>query len=436
MLHKPVMVNSKRRCGAVAVVVAVSLTAMLAIVAIVLDGGLLMDDRWHAQAAADAAALAASGDLYANYQSNLGLDLSGTAAKSALTTAKANGYNNDGITNTVTVNIPPLSGDHVGAPGYAEVIIQFNQARNFSSVYSLFNGGATGAIPVKARSVARGLMQANSGAGIIVLNPSAAKALDATGNGSVSVTSGSIIVNSNASNAGAVVGNAGISAPAVDITGKNPGYVENGSGQFVTSPTANNVITGQLPTPDPLANLPAPDPSTMVVQSTAALTINNDTVLLPGVYTGGISISGGNVSLQPGIYYMDHGGFSATGGTVTGTGVMIYNDPTPDSGQKIDISGLATLNLTAPTSDTYQGMVIFQARDAGQVPINIAGSSLSQIIGGVYAPSSPVQVSGNGDLILGSEFICDTLQVSGNGVVSVDWNGSSGLPKRDIRLLE
>jgi hypothetical protein len=404
-------------------------------VAISLDGGLLLYDRWRAQAAADSAALAAAADLYANFSQYQGLDKTGSATKSALSVAAANGFTNDGTTSTVTVNIPPLAGDHAGQAGYAEVVVQFYQTRNFSAIFSLFNSNATGTIPVTARTVARGLMLPNSGAGIIVLNKTAQQSLDVTGPGAVTVKSGAIIVNSNADNAAVITGSGSVNASEVDVTGKNPGDLATSTGQFVTSPTANNIFTGQVPTPDPLASLPAPDPSLLPLQSTKTLNLNSDTTLQPGVYTGGIGIAGGNITLEPGIYYMDQGGFSVSNGSVTGSGVMIYNNPQPGSGQKVSITG-GTFNLSAPTSGTYQGMVIFQSRDAGNVPVAITGPGGSQMIGAVYAPSSPVQVTGAGGAIVGSEFISDTLTVTGAGPFSVDWNGAAGLPKRDIRLAE
>jgi hypothetical protein len=423
------------RPATVTVLVAVCLTGLVAVVAITLDGGLLLDNRWRGQAAADSAALAAAADLYVNFGQYQGLDKTGSAQQSALAVAAANGFDNDSDTTVVTVNIPPLAGDHVGKAGYAEVIVQYNQTRNFSTIFSLFNQNATGTIPVTARAVARGLMQPNSGAGILVLDPTAQKALNVTGDGNVTVKSGPIIVNSSDKNAAVITGNGGVYGPEVDVTGKSPGYLTTGAGQFVTTPTANNLNTGQVPTPDPLANLPVPDPSLLPNQSTKTLNINSDTTLQPGVYTGGIGISGGTITMQPGIYYMDQGGFSVSNGSVNGSGVMIYNNCTPGSGQKVTITG-GTFNLSAPTSGTYQGMVIFQARNAGNVPVAITGPGGSQMIGCVYAPSSPVQVTGAGFAIVGSEFIADTLTVTGAGPFSVDWNGAPGLPKRDIRLAE
>src|SRR5689334_20555266 len=124
------------RRGTVAVLTAVCLTVIIAVLAIALDGGSLLAERRHAQAAADAAAFAAACDLYDNYWINSGTDPNGTARTSALDTANANGYSNDGTTSVVTVNIPPKGGDYVGRTGYAEVIVQYYEGRSFSNIFA------------------------------------------------------------------------------------------------------------------------------------------------------------------------------------------------------------------------------------------------------------------------------------------------------------
>ena len=143
------------RRGAVAVFVAVCLSLLLAILALALDGGMLLSERRHAQAVADAAARAAAADLY------LGKPVS-TAQQSALRTAAANGYTDDGTTSIITPNatdannkpvhgiwIPPISGDYVGSSSYVEVVVQWNQQRTFSSIFG------SGSIPIRARAVAK-----------------------------------------------------------------------------------------------------------------------------------------------------------------------------------------------------------------------------------------------------------------------------------------
>src|SRR5207249_2591740 len=85
------MRHTPARRGTVIVLVAVCLTALLGVVALAVEGGLLMDNRRRAQAAADAAALAAAGELYQHYRVNQGRD-DGSARAGALATAAADGF--------------------------------------------------------------------------------------------------------------------------------------------------------------------------------------------------------------------------------------------------------------------------------------------------------------------------------------------------------
>jgi len=190
-----------RRTGIVAVLIAVCLVVILAMAAISLDGGSLLAERQRSQAAADAAAMAAATDLYYKYYTNFGNDPQGTAKASAVSTAAANGFGNDGTTNTVTVNIPPETGDYVGLPGYVEVRVQFNFQRGFSNIFS------RGSIPVRGRAVARGSPTAFQ-AGILCLDPTLKGALNSQGGGHVKVVNAGIIDDSNNGSA-AIAGGGG-----------------------------------------------------------------------------------------------------------------------------------------------------------------------------------------------------------------------------------
>jgi len=195
-----------RRRGMIAVAVAVCLVVMFGVVAIALDGGGLLAERRHAQATADAAALAAACDLYDNYWLNNGADPNGTARASALKTAASNGYANDGTTSIVNVNMPPTSGLYAGRSGYVEVVVQFNQTRAFSNIFS------SGPIPVRARAVALGAAVA-ANVGILVLDPTGKGAFNAQGGGSSTVTSTPIVVNSNHPEAAIAGGGGSVAAP-------------------------------------------------------------------------------------------------------------------------------------------------------------------------------------------------------------------------------
>ena len=65
---------------------------LLSFVALTIDGGGLLEQRRHAQAAADAAALAGAEDLFRHYPTNQGVDVGGTAAARAEAIAAANGF--------------------------------------------------------------------------------------------------------------------------------------------------------------------------------------------------------------------------------------------------------------------------------------------------------------------------------------------------------
>jgi hypothetical protein len=423
-LHKSTGLQSRRR-GAIVLFVAVCLTVLLGMAAIALDGGVLLTERRHAQAAADAAALAAACDLYKNYGTNGGLDnSSGTAKASALSTAASNGYANDGNSSVVTVNIPPTSGDYIGKAGYAEVIVQFNQTRSFSNIFG------PGSIPVRARAVARGATDARANAAILVLDPSSANALSVSGTPSVT-TNATIVVDSNSSQAASAAGAAQVNAPETDITGN---YTTTGGGSFL-----GKINTGQASTPDPLASLPAPDPLSLPVQSNAPLSYvgQSSATLNPGVYKGGISASSGaSLTLSPGIYYMDGGGFSVGGqASVVGNGVMIYNAPKASS-DAVDIGGGGTVTLSGPTSGVYAGISLFQDRSSS-VGASLNGGSGMNITGTFYFAGAPVTISGNSTTaILGSQYISYDLTLTGTASLTVTWDSAKVARQRAIYLVE
>jgi Flp pilus assembly protein TadG len=411
---KQAFLRCKLRRGSVALLVALCLVGFVGVAAIALDGGVLVDKRRHVQAAADAAALAAAVDMYQTYPKNSGMDVLKTAYQSALTTAAAMGFTNDGANSVVTVNIPPLSGPFISQAGYAEVIVQWNQNRSFSKIFG------SGTIPVTARAVAAGKW-APFNNGIIVLHPTAPQALYANGNGTTRVQGANIIVDSNNTQAAVTVGNSVVSdaGKTVAITGSNPGY----SGNF-----QGTVLTGQQPTPDPLAYLPAPDPSTMTTQSNPGGTT---VTLYPGRYLGGLTFAGQqSVTMQPGIYYMDGGSFSFSGqGNLSATGVMIY------STQGISITGQGTVTWSPPTSGIYTGISYFQSRTSTTTSL-ITGNGKFNITGTMYVPDALIQLQGNGDASIASQVVALLMSSGGNGTTNIVWNGPPSGRMRVMQLVE
>jgi hypothetical protein len=403
---------------------ALLLVAVMGFAALALDASLLHNDRRSAQAAADAAALAAAGNLFANYRTNVGTDPAGAAANQAQAAAAANGFNNDGTTNTVVVNIPPQSGDHVGLAGYVEVIITQNQQRAFSAVWG------SSAIAVKARAVARGKWVPSNN-GIIVLDPTSSGALSDNG-GAGAATTGKVIVNSSSPSGAIVTGGGSVGSPEFDLTG-TPGWSTSGGGNF-----NGNILSGQQPTPDPLAFLPEPDPTTMTVQSHKTVKLQNQGTLSlqPGVYTGGISVTGGSLTLAPGIYYMDGGGFGFSGtGNLTAQGVMIVNAPSSNS-DTVSITGSGVINLSPMTTGIYTGISLWQTRASTNTITVSGGGAGSTLAGTFYAQHGTLKVSGGNSAGVGSQYISYDLTITGSASMTVDYNPASVAPVKILQLVE
>ena len=418
----------RRRRGIVVVLVAVCLAVILAFVAIAIDGGNLLERRRYAQATADAAALAAAEDLFRKFPSNKGVDVGGTAAAAARSIAAINGFDNDGVRSVVTVRTSPepySGGPNEGTPlpkGYVEVTVQYNQARYFSALLG------TGSIPVVRRSVARGSWEP-AYVGIHVLDLHQSASLTATGESFVTVTGASVIVNSDAPDAATSTGGT-LTASPFNITGGTS--VSGGKGGFI-----GGVNYGTEPQPDPLRHIPEPNPNSLPIQRNNKLHLSNGSrTLTPGVYKGGIEVAGqGNLTMQPGIYYMDGGGFSFSGqGNLIAPGVMIFSAPTSSS-HKIDISGTGSIYLSPPTSGLYKGLTLFQDRESAN-DLSVSGGGEMDITGTFYAAGALMKVSGGGDSKVGSQYISRFLTIAGNGGLTIDYDPDQAIPRRILGLVE
>lgn len=415
----------KRRHGNVAVCTAFAMVAMLGCLALAADGGVLFTERRNAQSVADSAALAAACELFDNYWNYSGLDVTGKAKTSALTTAAANGYQNDGTLTKVTVNIPPSSGLFIGRSGYAEVIVEFNQSRAFSNIFG------SGPIPVRSRAVAIGSPVA-ADVGILVLDPISRSTFNAQGGGLTTVSGTPVVVNSKDTEAAVAGGGGTVKADKFSITG---GYTTSGGGTF-----DGPIFTNRPPMPDPLADLPVPDPSKMPLQSEKKVqATSGDINLQPGVYKGGINVSGkGNLNLAPGTYYMDGGGFSFTGqGSLVGKEVMIYNAPGNGNSEGISVKGQGSLDISAQKSGAYQGVTFFQDRKATVTGHVEGAGGATNITGTFYFAGALLEIKGNGGVSnMGSQYISWQLNLGGNGGINISWKPDEVARKRSIFLVE
>lgn len=425
MLTKQSGRNLGKRRGAVVVLACISIVALMSVLALSLDGGSLIQERRKAQAAVDAAALAAACDLYDNYWTYNGTDPSGTAKASALSAAKVNGYLNDGTDSIVTVNIPPKSGIYTGVRGYVEVLVEYRHRRGFSNIFT------SGPIPVRARAVALGAPVA-ADVGILVLDPTSRAAFDAQGGGLTVVDGTPVVVNSTHSEGAMAGGGGSVEAQKFVFAG---GYGTSGGGSFV-----GPIYTNRPAMPDPLADLPPPNPSSLTLQQQKKIQETSGNVYLqPGVYKGGVSVSGtANLYLAPGIYYMEKGGFSFSGqGSLEGKGVMIYTNPGSGNSDGISVTGQGSMILSGPTEGIYKGITFWQDRTS-TVTGNVAGTGgKTDITGTFYFAGALLKISGNGGVAnVGSQYISNQLSLGGNGGINIDWRPDTVAQKRSIYLVD
>ena len=454
--------------GKVLVMFALVLPMLLGIVGLVIDCGLLMVAQRDAQNVADAAALAAAMAAQAHQGEP-------KSAATALVTSYS-GLSNVTLSN---FNHPPAAGPHAGDYQYYEVVVTYPITTLFMPAL-----GACRDQAVQARAVA-GTEAVSAGAGVAVLDPTAAPGLTVADGASL-VVNGRIIVNSPAHPA-AVAGDGQVEAADYQVVGPTV------SGSFQPYPgTSGRLELSHTPAADPLINLPTPaatpskgtgtatpigtawntrmlgTPSVQDGQASGIVEPNyvdsGGTVqLFPGVYQS-ITVTGGSVNLSPGVYILSPANSPAyvldvTGGTVTGAGVMFYNTggdfiastgypdygdaglyttgpsgtnaPPSTPGFQADFAGIRldggtnaniTLSALSESGDSFSGMLIFQRR-ANMQAIELTGGNLS-LSGTIYAVWAPLQFSGGGTYQ--AQFIVGSMQLSGNNTLTLSNSGSFG----------
>jgi hypothetical protein len=196
--------------------------------------------------------------------------------------------------------------------------------------------------------------------------------------------------------------------------------------------------TGTTAVADPLANLPAPAFSGCNYSSINVSGGNN--TLNPGVYCGGISITGqANVTFNPGTYILNGGGFSSTSNNtvLSGTGVTFYNTSAGYTFAPISITGGTSLNLTAPTEGDYQGILFFQDHTINTGgSSSITGGTNSNLSGTIYMPTGDLSFSGNSTASLTLAFVVRKLTVTGTSQLQRDAIGDLTAVKTTASLVQ
>lgn len=393
------------RSGAVAVITALSITALLGVAGLGTEVSMWYVKKRAMQGAADSAAFSAA--------------IAGTAGEtSTSTTALADaiaaqyGYPNgsDGV--TVTVNNPPKSGGQTSNPLAYEVIIQQQQPLLISSLF--MSSGAT----ITARAVAATTGGSGGNGCILALDTGSIAGVTNSGNSTVNINNCSMYVNSSDPNGALTMnGSVIINAWAAYMVG-NPNIT--GGAQLNTT---HGTFPGSQAAQDPYAGTPVPTPGTC---TTGYSVVTSSKAMPPGTYCNGVTLAGNaNVTLSPGVYVFKSGALTVGGTTsvscptcVNGAGVTIILTGNNTSGYAtISVAGGANFNITAPTSGTYAGIAVYGDPNAPSSHSNsFSGGSTQNITGAIYFPSQTVSFTGGASTggAQCTQLIANVIQIVGN----------------------
>jgi hypothetical protein len=435
------------------------LTAMLLMMSLVLDASSALLMKRGYQSAADAAAMAA-----ANVS---GFDSKGCAASLGAATTAAG--------NSVAANLPgyagPITVSCVTTGPYAGIAVQVSLSGASPGFFSRVVGINSFAVNTTATAINGQITGAQwSVVELDPYNPSWSNGLRGCPSvlfqGSMTtVFDGSFHVDSAcpASGGGAL------------STNGNGGSVtfNNGSGAYLFGEYSPGSMT-ITPTPlshqglilDPLRTLPSPTGLALATQQTSGLVLNNeDRILNPGIYVGGIQLKNSSRAfLKPGIYYIQGGGLAVGSQAAVYSVTNTFTLPTPSSSWTdanwattdcpIDQCGVLIVNagttstmsnvsLTAGAAfkarpykpavpgnnvivPAYKGILIWQLASPvdtssyQQPQLQFHGGGTVDISGTVYAPSAAVYMTGGsgghaGDATnLTIQFISWDLTIQGN----------------------
>ena len=369
--------------GALVVTYALILPLLLGVVGLGLETGIWYGSKRAMQTQADAAALSAA------FERAKGNPDYATVQAAALKEAQRNGFVN-APPNMIVVNNPPTSGPKAGEPSAVEVILSERQSLLFSS---LFLDGVT----VRTRTVAA--VETTGTACILALDPSASGAVRTQGNPTVNMGGCVLAANSTSSSAVTLSGSAVLEAESLWTAG-NISISGSPTLSLERSPTVN-----AWPIDDPYGDVVIP--SIGPCDHTNAEYKNAVLTIYPGVYCGGISFGTGlNITLEPGVYYIDGGDINISATAVLrcscphpGDGVtfVLTSSAGPGSIGTITINGGGDVVLSAPTGETdpFKGILVYQDNRAPPGPaVKFNGGSSMLLTGAIYVPNQTIEWSG------------------------------------------
>jgi Flp pilus assembly protein TadG len=409
--------------GQVLVMTVFSMAMLLGMLGLAVDVGVLFHARRQMQTVADAAAMAGATEMFYNGTTNVD-----ARAKEA---AKANGVDSAVAGNAVMVTTSPTLAGGVPCPTCVKVQVATPNPTIFMQTMSRIVFGGSNYSSVNVSAAAVGGAPGSSKTCMYVMDPTGSSSLWIHGAGKINAPGCSVYVNSNDPGALCVTGSAGKSDVAdIAVVGS-----QDGKGNCKGDPGAP-VNTDVKPQTPAIANQGIPDDPTKNCSGVTDLAALGG-IISSGYKTGGSQNTyycftnstigkGGaitpvtlkDVTLGPGVYVFETG-VMVSGAVKVGNGSGTQT--TAGQGGTIVVTGqgafdsstASTFSVYAPVDGVYNGVALYQPASDTQPMMLQFGSSGSDFIGAVYAPTAAVTLHDQGGSVNATNLIVGDIYVNG-----------------------
>lgn len=397
--------------GQALVLIVLCAVGLFGFLALAVDLGRVYSERRRAQSAADSAALAAAYNA---------VDTENDPFEVAWTNALLNGFDNDGETNTVTVNNPPVSGPYNGDPEYFQVIIW----QHVDPIFAQFV--FAGAQEITTEAVARAVptFTVSDGNAVHSLSDSCGggknnNSMTLDGTTGINVdggnmfsngcwkkggSSGKVRITNTDPNDGAVTprdGGIQVAGPDWDCTGCD--ISENGTVWPSIQGGDDSIVRQSVPD---LAVKPYCPSSDTVIDGVSYFIHNS-------------GIAGGNkeyLVLEPGIHCVT----GDLNGRIKGDHVLIYLKTggfTETGHEALDLR--AAHDMKDANGTQWGGMVIY-APASNTSLLEFGGTAYAYFQGTIFAPGATCGIGGNSDgRAIRSAVICNMVNFHGTPTVNI-----------------
>ncbi|GAB1472497.1 pilus assembly protein TadG-related protein [Chloroflexota bacterium] len=357
--------------GQAIIIIIFTFIGLLGASALAIDGTSAYIDSRRTDTAASAAALTAA----------LTRIEGGNWRAAALATAAANGYDNNGVTNTVELNTPPLSGPYAKDSEYIEVIITSHMPTYFGRVIGI--PSLTSVSNVVSQSKPSELGEMFPGYALISLAPKSECDRRISfwihSEATLSLVGGGLFVNSKNSK-----------CAFISFGGGSVRVMDNSR---ITVVGGADIHNPRLITPYPIetnmAPIPYPLPYKLPRGGCGEKIATYDELtgtLTSGTWEEGVFPPEGVTQIDSGIYcFQDDVSIE---GTLQGDGVTFIIE---DGNFKV--GGNAEIDLSAPKGGIFEGLLIYMPPNNNGI-IALNGNDNSRYVGTILAPAGDVRING------------------------------------------